>query len=45
MYILYTICIIYYMLYMYIYSTFDLCNGSHGIKVLNKKNFILHVIY
>ena len=23
----------------------SVCNGSHGIKVLSKKSFILHVIY
>ena len=36
---------IYICIYKYIYIVLSICNGSPGIKVLNKKNFILHVIY
>ena len=34
-------------IYIYIYMSIALsiCNGVHSIKVLNKKSFILHLIY
>ena len=30
---------------MLMYMVLSICNGSHSIKVLNKKSFILHIIY
>ena len=52
---IYTYIYIYRCVYIYIYiclylnirhwKILSICNGSHSIKVLNKKSFILHVIY
>ena len=30
---------------MLMYMVLSICNGSHSIEVLNKKSFILHIIY
>ena len=45
-YIYIYVCVYIYMcIYIYMYIYIHICNGSRGIKVLNKKSFTLNVIY